>query len=53
MNQKIYNTFKCADIVTVSEVCRLQWFGLVVGMNGEWTVREVVEGKPEQGDEKT
>lgn len=48
-NKKIYNKFKCADIITVSEVCRLEWLGHVVGVDEEWTVRKLVEGKPEGG----
>jgi len=54
MNQKIYNKFKSPDIVlTVSRVCRLEWLGLVVGLDKEWTVRKLVEGKQKEGDKNT
>jgi len=44
-NQEIYNKFKSPDIVTVIEVCRLEWFGDVARMGGERTVMKLLEGK--------
>ena len=46
MNQKIYNKLKTKDIVTVIEVCRLEWFGHVVSMDDERSVKNQLEGKP-------
>lgn len=45
MNQEIYNKFKSPDIVTVIEVCRLEWPVAVARMDGERTVRKLLEGK--------
>jgi hypothetical protein len=45
LNQEIYNKFKCPDIVTVIEVRRLEWLGDVARMDGERTVRKLLEGK--------
>ena len=39
------------DVVGVDRecVCRLDWLGHVVGVDREWTVRKLGEGKPEGG----
>jgi hypothetical protein len=34
MNQEIYNKFKFPNIVNVIKVCRLEWLGHVVRMDG-------------------
>jgi hypothetical protein len=46
VNQEIYNTFKSADFVTVIEACRLDLLGHVVRVDGERTVKKILEGKP-------
>jgi hypothetical protein len=45
MDQDIYNTFKSPDIVTVIKVHGLGWLGHVLKMNGERTVKKLLEGK--------
>jgi hypothetical protein len=47
MNQEIYNKFKPPDIFTVIKVCRLEWLGRVVRMDGERTVKKLLESIPE------
>jgi len=45
LNQEIYNKFKSLDIVTVIEVCSLEWLGDVAKIVGERTVRKLLESK--------
>jgi hypothetical protein len=52
MNQEIYNKFKSPDVITVIKVRRLEWLGRVVRMDGERTVKKLLEGKPAGGKKK-
>jgi hypothetical protein len=52
INQEIYNTFKSPDIVTVIKVCRLEWLGHVVRVDGARMVKKLLEGKPGGGRKK-
>jgi hypothetical protein len=45
-NSQIYNKFKSPDIVILIKVSRLEWLGHVVRMDGERTVKNLLEGKP-------
>jgi hypothetical protein len=47
MNKEIYNKFRSPDIVTVIEVCRLEWLGHIVRMDGERTVQTLPQDEPE------
>ena len=49
MNQENYNKFKTPDIVIIIEVLRLDWLGHFLRMDGEGTVKKLLEGKPEGG----
>ena len=49
MNQQIYNKFTFPDILTVIKVHRLEWLGHVVRLDGERTVKKLLEGKPGGG----
>lgn len=46
MNQENYNKFKTPDIVIIIEVLRLDWLGHFLSMDGEGTVKKLLEGKP-------
>jgi hypothetical protein len=50
LNQEIYNKFKSPNILTVIEVCGLEWLGGVARLDGEGTVRKLLEVK--QGGKK-
>jgi hypothetical protein len=52
MSREIYNKFKSPDIVTVIKVHRLECVGHVVRMDGERTVKKLLEGKPGGGRKK-
>jgi formylmethanofuran dehydrogenase subunit B len=39
INQEMYNTFKSRDIVTIINVCGLEWLGHVVRMDSVRTVK--------------
>jgi hypothetical protein len=39
--------FKCPDLVTLIEICGLEWLGRVVGMDRGRTVTNLLEDKPE------
>jgi hypothetical protein len=49
MNQEIYNKFKSPNIATIIKVCRLEWPGYVVRMDGARIVKKLQEGKPVGG----
>ena len=51
MNKEIYNKFKSPYIVTVIKMCKLEWLGHVVRMDGERMVQKLLEGEPEGGSE--
>jgi hypothetical protein len=51
-NEEIYNKLKSPDIVTVIKVRRLEWLGQFVRMDGERTVKKLLEGKPTGGRKK-
>ena len=46
MNPEIYNEFKYPAIVTVIKVCRLEWPGHVVRVDGARMVKKLLECKP-------
>jgi hypothetical protein len=52
MNQEIYKKFKSPNILTVIKVCRLEWLGHFVRMDGARTVKKLLEGKPGGGRKK-
>jgi hypothetical protein len=52
MNQEICNKFKSPNIATVIKVCRLEWLGHVVRMDGARIVKKFLEGKPGGGRKK-
>jgi len=45
----MYYKFKYPDIVTGIKICRLEYFGLVVGMDGERSVKTLMEGTAGEG----
>jgi hypothetical protein len=49
MNQEMYNNFTSPNIVTITEVCRLEWLGHIVRMDGARTAERLLEGKPRGG----
>jgi hypothetical protein len=52
MNQEIYNKFKSPNTLTAIKVCRLEWLGHVVRMDGARIVKKLLEGKPGGGRKK-
>jgi hypothetical protein len=52
MNQEIYNRFKSPDTVTVINVCRLEWLGYILRIDGERTVKKLLEGKLGGGEKR-
>jgi hypothetical protein len=51
MNQEMYNKFKSPAIVTVTEIRRSEWLGLV-RMGGDRAVQKVVVANQEEGVKK-
>jgi hypothetical protein len=48
----VYKKFKSPDILAVIKVRRLEWLGHVVRMDGERTVKKLLECKPGGGRKK-
>jgi hypothetical protein len=47
VNQEIYDNFGFPDLVTVIQVCGLEWLWDGVRMNGEGAVKKLWKGIPE------
>jgi hypothetical protein len=45
-NQVFYNKFKSPDIIIVTKARRLEWLGHVATIDGDGTVKKLLEGKP-------
>ena len=46
LNKVVWNKLNSPGIVTLIKICGLEWLGEFVRMDGERTVKNLLEGKP-------